>query len=79
MFFFIFILQEPFFTYFFGVREPGCFGAVNVKSGRATLFVPRFEEHYATWMGRLWTLDDFQQNYEVDDVRYVDEVSFIKL
>ncbi|KAG4069734.1 hypothetical protein HA402_008572 [Bradysia odoriphaga] len=67
--------QEPFFTYFFGVREPGCYGAVNVTNGHATLFVPRLEDNYATWMGRLWTPSDFKNRYGVDDVKFVDELS----
>jgi len=66
--------QEPFFTYFFGAREPGFYGVVNVTNGQAILFVPRLEEDYATWLGRLWTLDDFRNRYGVDDVKYVDEL-----
>lgn len=68
-------LQEPFFTYFFGVREAGCYGVVNVSNGQSTLFVPKLHEDYATWMGRLWTCNDFKSRYGVDDVKYVDEVS----
>lgn len=57
------------------MREPGFYGVVNVSNGQATLFVPRFEENYATWLGRLWTCNDFKTRYGVDDVKYVDEVS----
>lgn len=65
--------------YFFGAREPGCFGAIHVNTGKATLFVPRLPAEYATWMGSLLTCDEFQETYGVDSVRYVDEVSkFIK-
>jgi len=67
--------QEPFFTYFFGVREPGCYGVVNVTNGHTTLFVPRLEDDYATWLGRLWTSNDFKNRYGVDDVKFVDELS----
>lgn len=66
--------QEPFFTYFFGVREPGCFGTVDVETGYSTLFVPKFHADYATWFGRLWTCEDYLNRYEVDEVRYVDEL-----
>lgn len=70
-------IQEPFFTYFFGVREPGFFGAINVSSGQCTLFMPRLPSEYATWMGELWTCDDFKKRYAVDAVKYVDEVSLV--
>lgn len=61
--------------YFFGVREPGCYGIVNVTSRRSTLFVPRLPAEYATWMGKLLTVDNVREQYGVDEVRYVDEVS----
>lgn len=50
-----------------------------MANGHATLFVPKLEDEYATWMGRLWTANDFKNRYGVDDVKYVDEVSKIKL
>ena len=68
-------LQESYFTYLFGVTEPGCYGTVEIKTGRATLYVPRLPEEYAVWMGPLLGLEDFKKKYEVDTVHYVDEVS----
>ena len=35
--------------------EGDWFGAVEVDTGRAVLFCPRFPEDYATWMGQ-WVL-----------------------
>jgi Xaa-Pro dipeptidase len=61
----------------FGVTEPGCYGLVDVDTGKATLFVPHLPDEYAVWMGKLLTLDDFKQKYEVDEVFYVDEVSVV--
>lgn len=66
--------QEAFFMYHFGVREPGCFGTVNVTSKWSTLFVPRLPAEYATWMGKLLTCDNVRDQYGVDEVKYVDEV-----
>uniref|UniRef100_A0A1I8PBL2 Xaa-Pro dipeptidase n=1 Tax=Stomoxys calcitrans TaxID=35570 RepID=A0A1I8PBL2_STOCA len=66
--------QESFFQYLFGVKEPRCFGVLNVDSGDSILFVPRHLEEYATWMGRLLTLEEFKAMYEVENVRYVDEL-----
>ncbi|KFB43452.1 hypothetical protein ZHAS_00011270 [Anopheles sinensis] len=67
--------QESYFTYLFGVTEPGCFGTVEVKTGRCTLYVPRLPEEYAVWMGPLLGLEDFKRKYELDAVYYVDEVT----
>lgn len=62
--------------YFFGVREPGCFGLVNVTTRWSTLFVPRLPAEYATWMGKLLTCSEVRDIYGVDEVRHVDEVRF---
>lgn len=61
--------------YFFGVREPDFYGTINVNTGKTTLFIPRLPNEYATWLGRLSSCDDFANQYVVDEVRYVDEVS----
>lgn len=69
--------QEAFFMYHFGVREPGCFGTVNVSTRWTTLFVPRLPAEYATWMGKLLTVEHVREQYGVDEVKYVDEVSWL--
>ncbi|KAF7242747.1 Xaa-Pro dipeptidase, partial [Varanus komodoensis] len=43
--------QESYFHWTFGVTEADCYGAVEVDSGHAILFIPRLPESYATWMG----------------------------
>ena len=48
--------QESYFHYLFGVAEGGCFGSVDVASGRSTLFVPQLPEEYAVWMGEVPSL-----------------------
>src|SRR4029450_7581377 len=65
--------QESFFQYLFGVKEPGFLGAVEVDSGKATLFMPRLPESYAVWMGRIQPPEYFREHYGVDDARYADE------
>ncbi|XP_053948849.1 xaa-Pro dipeptidase [Anastrepha ludens] len=67
--------QESYFQYLFGVKEPGCYGVLEVDTSKSTLFVPRLPEEYATWMGKLYTLEEFKKMYEVDRVRYVDELN----
>lgn len=69
--------QESFFQYLFGVKEPGFLGAVEVDSGRATLFMPRLPESYAVWMGRIHPPQHFREHYAVDDVRYADELAAV--
>lgn len=45
------ISQESYFHWAFGVTEPDCYGAIDVDTGRAYLFMPRLPEAYAVWMG----------------------------
>jgi Xaa-Pro dipeptidase len=66
--------QESFFQYLFGVKEPGFLGALEVQSGRATLFMPRLPESWAVWMGRIHPPEHFEALYEVDQVRYADDI-----
>ncbi|KAG0715079.1 Xaa-Pro dipeptidase [Chionoecetes opilio] len=67
--------QEPYFHWAFGALEPGWYGAFDVASGRTLLFCPRLPAEYATWMGRIKTPQEYRQRFQVDEVRYVDEVS----
>ena len=69
--------QESFFQYLFGVKEPGFFGAIQVDTGRSILFMPRLPAEYAVWMGRIHSTSHFQSLYEVDEVRYVDELDSV--
>ena len=62
--------QESYFHYLFGVREPDVSGCVEIATGRATLFVPRLPEDYATVMGRIKTTEEIREEYGVDEVRY---------
>ena len=36
----------------FGVKEPDCFGGLDVDSGKSFLFIPRLPEEYVVWMGK---------------------------
>ncbi len=67
--------QESFFQYLFGVKEPDCYGTIDAKTGKSTLFVPRLPEHYATWMGAIKPLEWFRKHYAVDACHYVDELA----
>lgn len=69
-------LQESFFMWTFGVVEPDCYGAIDIDTGKTYLFVPRLPPDYAIWMGPLHTLQDFSAKYSIENVHYVDQVSF---
>lgn len=60
--------QEAFFQWAFGVCEPDFYGAINVDTGVATLFIPRLPSDYAVWHGPIHPPSIFQQKYAVDEV-----------
>jgi len=66
--------QESYFQYLFGVKEPDCYGALDIDSKKAYLFVPKLPPIYAVWMGKIKTCDEFKEIYQVDEVRYTDEI-----
>jgi Xaa-Pro dipeptidase len=45
--------QESFFQYLFGVKEPECWGAIDVSSKKAYLFVPELGIEWVVWMGKV--------------------------
>lgn len=69
--------QESYFHWAFGVREPDCYGAIEVYSGRSILFIPRLKPEYVVWMGKIHSTDHFKNLYEVDEVCYTDEIASI--
>ena len=66
--------QESYFHYLFGVREPDVCGCIELDTGRATLFIPKLPEDYATFMGRIKSCEEVREDYGVDEVRYVEEI-----
>ena len=67
--------QESFFHYLFGVEESDCCGLIDVKTGKATLFVPKLPEEHAVWMGSIPGLDVFKAKYGVDEVLYAEDLA----
>ena len=49
---FIYFLKESYFHWAFGVREPDCYGAIDVDTGKSILFIPELPEEYLVWMGK---------------------------
>lgn len=60
----------------FGALEPGCYGVIDVDTGKSTLFVPHLPPDYAIWMGPLLSKEDLRKKYCVDEVAHVHEVKF---
>jgi Xaa-Pro dipeptidase len=66
--------QESFFAHLFGVTESGCYAVIEVRSGKATLFIPRLPAEYAVWMGPIHPPHAVQAKYDLDAVLFVDEL-----
>jgi len=66
--------QESYFHWAFGVLEPDFFGAIDVATGRSILYHPRLDENYAIIMGHIPSSEEIRERYNVDEVRYVDEM-----
>lgn len=70
--------QEAFFQYLFGVNDcEDYLGALDIRTGRSFLFMPRLPASYAVWMGHILTPEEVQAKYAVDEVRYNDEVAAV--
>lgn len=67
--------QESYFHWTFGVREPDFYGAIDLATGKSYLFAPKLDEVYAIWMGKLYTLEDFRNRYEVDEVAHTEQLA----
>ena len=66
--------QESYFAWAFGVMEQGCFGAIDIATAKATIFMPRLGKSYAIWMGKLKPVSHYREKYGVEEALYVDEI-----
>ncbi|XP_073461877.1 xaa-Pro dipeptidase [Aquarana catesbeiana] len=67
--------QESFFHWAFGVTESGCYGAIDVDTGKSILFVPKLPESYAVWMGKIHPPEHFKKKYAVDEAHYTCDIA----
>ncbi|GAB4819295.1 hypothetical protein N2152v2_006341 [Parachlorella kessleri] len=67
--------QESYFYYLFGVTDEDYYGAIDLRTGRSLLFMPRLPDSYAVWMGHIATPEEIKARYAVDDVYYSDELA----
>lgn len=61
----------------FGVNEAGCYGIIDVKTDASYLFVPRYPQEYAVWMGPLKEPYEYIPKYGIANVCYVDQLNTI--
>lgn len=64
--------QDSWFNYVFGVTESGCYGAIDIATGKTTLFIPRLPEEYRVIMGEIHPPERFKKLYDVDAVEFTD-------
>lgn len=57
------------------MKEPDIFGAINLATGRSTLFIPKLGIEYSIWCGKVRPPQDYQLSYAVDEVLYVDDLN----
>ena len=58
--------QESNFQYLFGVKEPDCYGMLDMK-GKATLFIPKMPESLQPILGRIMPPEHYAKMYELDE------------
>jgi len=66
--------QESYFAWAFGVREPDCYGYVNLTTGESVLAVPKLDAAYAVWLGEIHPPEHYRKHYGVDRAIYVDDL-----
>merc|ERR1719427_2021241 len=69
--------QESYFQWCFGTTEAGCFGAIEVSTGKSILFVPRLPQAYVVWMGKIHPTSHFAEKYAVDECFYTDQINSV--
>lgn len=57
--------QESYFHYLFGVTEDSYYGAIDLRSGDAYLFMPRLPDSFAVWFGEMPTPSSVKAKYAV--------------
>src|SRR5699024_386017 len=62
--------QESNFWYVTGVNEPGYHLILDLNAQEYHLFAPNRDAEYATWHGRVKTLDQIEQQYQPDHLHY---------
>lgn len=67
--------QDSWFSYLFGVKEPGVWGAIRLPDGETSLFIPKSPDEYRIWCGTIYPPNYYVDKYGVNNVFYVSELS----
>ncbi len=67
--------QDSNFLYLTGIEAPGYALAMNPKSGREVLFIPRIDQHHKVWLGHVPDLAETRKLFGIREVHYLDEAS----
>jgi Xaa-Pro dipeptidase len=67
--------QESHYQYVTGVNFPGTAVVIDISSKNCTLFVPRPTAQYGVWNGLIQSLEQQREQYDVDEVQYIDNVT----
>ena len=71
--------QESSFSYLFAINEPGCYGTINLVTSESTLFIPKLDNSYSIWMGKIKSLEWYKVKYNVDITDYSNNITtFLK-
>jgi Xaa-Pro dipeptidase len=66
--------QEAFFMYLFGLNEPDCYGALDLRTGESLLFVPRTSDEAERWEGTRRPVTYYTERYGVAQTFHTDEL-----
>ncbi|VDN14417.1 unnamed protein product [Dibothriocephalus latus] len=66
--------QESYFHWAFGGLEPDWYGAIEVTTQRAILFVPEIPESVAVYIGEPLSRAQIAERYAVDEVHFTNKI-----
>ena len=69
--------QRRYFYYLTGCDLPDCYFVYDIATSRSTLFIPPIEPESVIWSGLPLSAAEALERYEVDEVRYTNEVNAV--
>jgi Xaa-Pro dipeptidase len=69
--------QRRYFYYLTGCNIPDSYYIYDIQSNKSTLFIPAIDPDDVIWSGLPLTAEDAQAQYDVDEVKYADQVSSV--
>ncbi|KAJ2897013.1 metallopeptidase family M24 [Zalerion maritima] len=67
--------QRRYFYYLTGCNEPDCYFAYDIAAQKSTLFIPPIDSDSVIWSGLPLSPEEALKKYDVDDVKYTNEVN----